>query len=127
MAGWGGAPLLALRSLVLALSGLRDGGWVVGMETASWDNELTSQRRYDEAMSLGVTSGSCSTGWRLLGRLGMLLVRLGPESETRLGKLLVRLGPESETSQEGNLVHTHVLPHRQANIDTRSVTQGSEH
>ena len=59
---WDG-DLLALRLLVLELSGLLDGGGEVGMEIVSGIEELVAQQRYDDTMSMEVPSGVWPASW----------------------------------------------------------------
>ena len=59
---WDG-DLPALRLLVLELLGLLDGGGELGMETVSGVEEPVAQRRYDDTMSVEVSSGVWPASW----------------------------------------------------------------
>ena len=59
---WDG-DLPALRLLVLELLGLLDGGGELGMETVSGVEEPVEQRRYEDTMSVEVSSGVWPASW----------------------------------------------------------------
>ena len=59
---WDG-DLPALRLLVLELLGLLDGGGKLGMETVSGVEEPVEQRRYEDTMSVEVSSGVWPASW----------------------------------------------------------------